>query len=182
MVIGVEGNDGAAAGRQVSGGSLQSGAARHPYRTLWPSASAQRFVSPPPIPKPLPAPMKLRAAAEHAGPCMNLAGVDLVSIRLVVLCAESGSLSAAARRGHLSLSSASHRLTNLEGLCGTRFFERDHRGMRLTEAGAVFVSHGQAILQTLNRLSDQLTSIAAGPCSGDVRLARPTSRVLAAGA
>lgn len=41
---------------------------------------------------------------------MNLAGIDLVSLRLVVLCAETQSLSAAARCLNMSVSCASHRL------------------------------------------------------------------------
>jgi DNA-binding transcriptional LysR family regulator len=90
---------------------------------------------------------------------MNLAGVDLVSIRLVVFCAESGSLSAAARRGNMSLSTASHRLSNLEVFFKTRLFERDHRGLQLTEAGAVFVSHAHAVLNALHRLNDQILSM-----------------------
>ncbi len=83
------------------------------------------------------------AAVTGAECCINVAGIDFVSVRLVVLCAELGSLSAAARRGHLSLSSASHRLSNLEDFFGTRLFERDYRGLHVTEAGAVFVAHGR---------------------------------------
>jgi DNA-binding transcriptional LysR family regulator len=90
---------------------------------------------------------------------MNLAGVDLVSIRLVVLCAECGSLSAAARLGNMSLSAASHRLTNLESFFKTRLFGRDHRGLHLTEAGAVFLNHAQVVLQILHRLNDDLLSM-----------------------
>ena len=45
---------------------------------------------------------------------MNLQRLDFASIRLVVLCAESGSLSEAPRRCHLSLSGASHRLKAFE--------------------------------------------------------------------
>lgn len=92
--------------------------------------------------------------------CINLAGVDLVSIRLVVLWAESGSLSSAAKRGNMSLSTASHRLTSLEEFFKTRLFDRDHRGLHLTSAGAVFVSHARALLQLLHRLNDQLVSMA----------------------
>lgn len=90
---------------------------------------------------------------------MNLAGVDFVSLRLVVHCAQMGSLSAAARRGNMSLSCASHRLSNLEEFFKNRLFERDCRGLRLTPAGAVFVAHANAILQSLHRLGNQLATM-----------------------
>lgn len=103
----------------------------------------------------------LQPAAGSVNACQlfNLAGVDLVSIRLVVLCAELGSLHAAAKQGNLSLSSASHRLTNLEALLRTRLFQRDHRGLQLTESGAVFVVHARTVLQALHRLGSELASM-----------------------
>jgi molybdenum-dependent DNA-binding transcriptional regulator ModE len=98
---------------------------------------------------------------------MNLAGIDLVSIRLVVLCAECGSLSSAARLGNMSLSAASHRLTNLEIFFKTRLFDRDHRGLQITKAGSVFVMHAQAVLQTLHGLNKQLLSMAGQEPAGE---------------
>lgn len=91
---------------------------------------------------------------------MNLARVDLVSIRLVVLCAEFGSLSSAARRANMSVAAASRRLASLEDSVKTLLFERDHRGLQVTVAGAVFVGHAQTLLQVLYRLDDQLVSMA----------------------
>jgi molybdenum-dependent DNA-binding transcriptional regulator ModE len=101
---------------------------------------------------------------------LNLAGVDLVSIRLVVLCADCGSLSAAARRGNMSLPTASHRLASLEDFFKARLFERNHRGLQLTDAGAVFVSHARILLQILNRLNDRL--LASGGIELDAREVR----------
>lgn len=91
--------------------------------------------------------------------CTNLARFDLVSIRLAVLCAEWGSLSVAASRAYMSKSNASHRLSNLELSVGTQLFLRDHRGLRPTEAGSVFVGHGRAILQRIDQLDKQLASL-----------------------
>jgi DNA-binding transcriptional LysR family regulator len=89
----------------------------------------------------------------------NLARIDLVSIRLVVLCARYGSLHAAARSGNMSLSSASRRLASLEDSFRVRFFERGYRGLQLTPAGSVFAMHSDELLRTLERLDDQLTSL-----------------------
>lgn len=85
----------------------------------------------------------------------NPARFDLVAVRLAVLCDELGSLSAAARRIHCSLSTASYRLSCLEDSFGTRLFNRDRRGLHATHAGELFVQHGRAILEhveLMNRL------------------------------
>lgn len=85
-----------------------------------------------------------------------MAGLDFLSLRLVVLCAELGSLSGAAKQAHMSLSCASHRLSTAEEHLGTRLFYRDHRGLHATDAGAVFVAHAQTILNTLRQALRQL--------------------------
>lgn len=85
----------------------------------------------------------------------NIARMDLVSIRLAVLCADTGSLSAAARRAHCSISTASERLSGLESALGSLLFVRDHRGLRLTAAGSVFVPHARVLLQDLHDLMKQ---------------------------
>jgi molybdenum-dependent DNA-binding transcriptional regulator ModE len=99
---------------------------------------------------------------------LNLAGIDLVSIRLVVLCADCGSLSAAAKQGNMSLPTASHRLTSLEDFFKARLFERNHRGLQLTCAGVVFVSHARVMLQVLHRLNDRL--LASGAIEFDAQV------------
>jgi DNA-binding transcriptional LysR family regulator len=86
---------------------------------------------------------------------LNLARFDLVSIRMAVLCAELGSLSAAARQVHCSLSTGSYRLSMLENTLGVALFNRDSRGMHTTAAGEHFLPHARAILQhveLMNRL------------------------------
>lgn len=87
---------------------------------------------------------------------LNLARIDLVTLRLAVLCMETGSLSAAAREAHLSLSGASHRLSSLEDAFGTRLFERHPRGLRVTRAGELVARHGRAILGALDDLNDKV--------------------------
>lgn len=91
----------------------------------------------------------------------NLARFDLVSIRLAVLCAELGSLSAASKRVHCSISTGSYRLSALEETLGKRLFTRDYRGLHTTEAGELFVQHGKAILQHVELMNRQVASVAA---------------------
>lgn len=94
-------------------------------------------------------------------PCKNVARFDLVSIRLVVLCAERGSLALAAKSANMSKSTASQRLSNLEMSFGTQFFSRDHLGLHPTKAGSELVQYGRAILQTLDQLSERLAALDA---------------------
>ncbi|WP_309678656.1 LysR family transcriptional regulator [Polaromonas sp.] len=93
---------------------------------------------------------------------MNLARFDLVSIRLAVACAQSGSLTAAARDSHLALAAASRRLRELEVALGDTLFERHARGLLPTAAGRVFVKHGLTLLQTMEQLGTELSDLRRG--------------------
>ena len=95
-------------------------------------------------------------------PSINLAKLDFVSIRLVVLCAQMGSLSMAAQMANMSVSRASHRLSSLEAKLGMQLFVRDHRGLRVTKSGSVFAGHGRVILDEVNQLGEQLHVIDRG--------------------
>lgn len=99
---------------------------------------------------------------------VNLARFDLVSIHLVVLCAELGSLSAASKRVPCSISTGSYRLSALEVALGKQLFTRDHRGLQTTAAGELFVQHGKKILEHVELMNRQLAS---SPLSmqGDLR-------------
>ncbi len=93
---------------------------------------------------------------------MNLARFDLVSIRLAVACAQTGSLTAAARDSHLALAAASRRIRELEGALGDTLFERHARGLLPTAAGRVFVRHGLTLLQTMEHLGSELADLRQG--------------------
>lgn len=92
----------------------------------------------------------------------NLARFDLVSIRLAVACAQTGSLTAAARDSHLALAAASRRIRELEGALGDTLFERHARGLLPTAAGRVFIKHGLTLLQTMEQLGAELTDLRQG--------------------
>lgn len=93
---------------------------------------------------------------------MNLARFDLVSIRLAVACAQTGSLTAAARDSHLALAAASRRIRELESALGDTLFERHARGLLPTAAGRVFVKHGLTLLQTMEHLDGELADLRQG--------------------
>lgn len=92
----------------------------------------------------------------------NLARFDLVSVRLAVACAQTGSLTAAARDSHLALAAASRRIRELEDALGDVLFERHARGLLPTAAGRVFVKHGLTLLQTMEQLGGELADLRRG--------------------
>jgi DNA-binding transcriptional LysR family regulator len=92
----------------------------------------------------------------------NLARFDLVSVRLAVACAQTGSLTAAARDSHLALAAASRRVRELEDALGEALFERHPRGLLPTAAGRVFVKHGLTLLQTMEQLGGELADLRRG--------------------
>lgn len=106
----------------------------------------------------------------------NLARFDLVSIRLVVQCAETGSLTKAAQDANLALAAASRRLSDLEDVLGSRLFERHSRGMIVTPTGRVFVKHGIVLLQTMDQLASELDDLQRG-VSVHLRLCASTAAI-----
>lgn len=85
-----------------------------------------------------------------SAPKVNVARFDFVTIRLAVLCADLGSLSAASRQANCSISASSQRLKGLEDTLGRPLFDRDHRGLQLTSHGKAFIGHARAILRELD--------------------------------
>lgn len=94
--------------------------------------------------------------AQQPSSSFNVARFDLVSIRLAVACAQSGSLSAAARDCHLALAAASRRIRELEAALGSTLFHRHARGLTPTAAGRLLVKHGLALQQTTEQLGREL--------------------------
>jgi DNA-binding transcriptional LysR family regulator len=95
-------------------------------------------------------------------PGYNLARFDFVSIRLAVACAQTGSLTSAARNCNLVLPAASRRIRDLEHALGESLFERHSRGLAPTPAGLAFVKHGLVLLQEMDNLVAELADIRQG--------------------
>lgn len=92
----------------------------------------------------------------------NLSRFDFVSIRLAVLCAQTGNLTTAARECHLVLPAASRRIKDLEAAVGTALFERHSRGLKVTPAGQTFLRHGLTLLQDMQTLARELDDLQQG--------------------
>lgn len=92
----------------------------------------------------------------------NLARFDFISIRLAVTCAQTGSLTAAARDCNLVLPAASRRLRELETALGESLFVRHSRGLAPTAAGRAFMRRGLTMLQEMDQLVAELADARQG--------------------
>lgn len=95
-------------------------------------------------------------------------------LRLLVEIGRQGSVSAAARAIGIGQPSASEHLRTLEGAAGQRLVERNGRGSRLTEAGALLALHASQALQTLRAGEEELHRL-AGLESGTIHIGASTT-------
>ncbi len=110
--------------------------------------------------------------------------LDQTLLRTFVTAAESGNLTRAAERLHLSQPTISLQIKRLEDGLGRRLIERTPRSFRLTDAGETLLGYGRRILS----LSEEVVSQIMEPTEpGLVRLGTPEdfatihlSKVLAA--
>lgn len=90
-------------------------------------------------------------------------------LRYFVAVADELNFGRAARRCHVSQSTISGAIGDLEDLLGTRLLERSKRHVALTREGASMAVHARDILQRLEAVSDLARSL-QGPLSGGLRL------------
>ncbi|WP_273820633.1 LysR family transcriptional regulator [Pseudomonas asplenii] len=107
----------------------------------------------------------------------NLLQLDLLSLRLLVLAADSENLTKAAEQAHLTLSAASKRLAELERVTGCTLFIRLPRGLQITPAGHGLAQHARHMLDNAQRLAHDATDFASG-VRGHLRLFANTSAVI----
>jgi molybdate transport repressor ModE-like protein len=87
---------------------------------------------------------------------------DLTDLGLFVHIAESGSITAGAKRAHLSLPSASARIHGMEEGLNLSLLERGRRGAAPTEAGRALLHHARAIARQLDDMRADLARFGSG--------------------
>ncbi|WP_200309212.1 LysR family transcriptional regulator [Streptomyces adelaidensis] len=85
---------------------------------------------------------------------------DLDDLRLFLDIVTEGSITAGARRRHLSLPSASARVRSLEHHAGVALLVRGRRGVRPTPAGTALARHAREVLERTARLESAVASYA----------------------
>jgi DNA-binding transcriptional LysR family regulator len=103
--------------------------------------------------------------------------LDLLTLRVVVAVAESGSISAGSDRLKLAVAAASARISSLEAALGVRIFERSPRGVELTPAGRMLVQRGRELLGDADQLATDLRDWSLG-LAGHVRMLANASALL----
>jgi DNA-binding transcriptional LysR family regulator len=102
--------------------------------------------------------------------------LDLLTLRVVIAVAESGSISAGSDRLRLAVAAASARISALEAALGVRIFERSPRGVVLTPAGRLLVQRGGELVADAERLAVDLRDWSQG-LAGHVRLLANASAI-----
>lgn len=100
--------------------------------------------------------------------------LDLRRIRYFVAVAEERSFTRAADRLHISQPPLSQNVKALEEEIGVQLLIRDHRGVKPTDAGLVFLRQARHILGSVRHAVDETVRVAAGT-SGTVRIGAVTS-------
>jgi DNA-binding transcriptional LysR family regulator len=84
--------------------------------------------------------------------------LDVDRLLVLVEVAHAGSIAGAAKRMSLTASALSQQLGKLEREVGRPLLDRGPRGVRLTEAGAALVAHGEVVLGELRAAEEMLSS------------------------
>ncbi len=95
--------------------------------------------------------------------------MDLEQLRTLIAAAEEGSLSAAARRRHLTQPAVSLQVKALEEEVGTPLFHRWGRGVEPTEAGRAVLRHAREALRSVEAARSEAAQV-RGLERGRVRL------------
>jgi DNA-binding transcriptional LysR family regulator len=94
---------------------------------------------------------------------------ELTDLKLFLAIAEAKNLSTGASSVHITPSSASYRLKNLEHAMATPLFIRTARGMELTPAGDTLLVHVRQLLAGVERMHGDIGRFSAG-LKGHIRL------------
>lgn len=100
--------------------------------------------------------------------------MELRDLHALIAIAETGSLSAAARRSHLTQPALTASLKRLEQAVGLRLVTRHSRGAVLSEEGRYVLQKAYDVVQEVAQISAGAQGMAKEP-SGDVRIGLPTT-------
>jgi DNA-binding transcriptional LysR family regulator len=88
--------------------------------------------------------------------------VHLRELRYFVAVAEEGNFGRAAARLHITQPTLSQQITKLERQMRTSLLERDHRGVRVTPAGARLLAASRELLNDWQAAEAAITELSTG--------------------
>jgi molybdate transport repressor ModE-like protein len=100
---------------------------------------------------------------------------DLTDLELFLQVVDQGSITQGAEHTHLSLASASARITAMEKALGAKLLDRHRRGVAPSPTGWLLVAHARAIVGQLARMRTELARAADGLQSTLVVLANTSA-------
>ena len=100
---------------------------------------------------------------------------DLTDLELFLQGVDQGSIAQGAERAHLSLASASARITAMEKALGAKLLDRHRRGVVPSPTGWLLVAHARAIVGQLARMRTELARCSDGLQSTLVVLANTSA-------
>ena len=100
--------------------------------------------------------------------------IDFTTLRILVLVADTGSLSATARQYSLTLAAISKRVLEAEELLQVSLFKRTSKGVIPTDAGHMLIAHARQLLYESDRMLANLSGFHTGE-AGTVRVGGNTS-------
>jgi len=83
---------------------------------------------------------------------MTRTNIDLRKLRHVIEVGRAGSFTTASQTLHLSQPALTRSIKEVEDTVGMQLFQRQPRGVVLTEAGRIFTSHAQKVLDSMELL------------------------------
>ena len=101
---------------------------------------------------------------------------DLTDLQLFVHILDSGTMTAAAQRTHMTLASASERVRGMEDQLGCALLQRQARGVRPTAAGHTLGQHARQVLAQMQQLRGAMGEFGAG-LAGQIRLRGNSSAI-----
>lgn len=99
----------------------------------------------------------------------NGSAMELDTLRIFVEVARRGGVAAVARERDVEPSSISRAVAGLEERLGTRLFQRTTRQVALTEAGEIYLSRVEPLVEELERAGEDAMAATAGP-AGTLRI------------
>ena len=97
--------------------------------------------------------------------------IELRHLKAIAMLADTGSVTHAASRLHLTQSALSHQLAALEDFLETPLFERQQRPLKLTAAGGKLLELARQVLPEVEAARQSIARMKAAPPSRELRIA-----------